>query len=44
MLGTPFSSCSGMVALFIGVPPLAIIRNTWSRLMSLFAACTERGT
>ena len=44
MFGTPLASCSGMVALFIGVPPFATMMNTLSRLISLFAACTARGT
>ncbi len=43
MFGTPLASWSGIVALFIGVPPLATIMNTLSRLISLLAACTERG-
>ena len=43
MLGTPLASWSGIVALFIGVPPLATIMKTPSRLISLLAACTERG-
>ena len=44
MFGTPFASCSGIVALFIGVPALDTMMNTLSRLISLLAACTARGT
>ena len=43
MLGTFLASWSGMTALFIGVPPLATMKNTLSRLISLFAAWMERG-
>ena len=38
MFGTFLANCSGMLALFIGDPPLAIVMNTSSLLSSLFIA------
>ncbi len=43
-LGTFFSIAIGKVALFIGVPPSSMVKNTPSLLISLLIACTARGT
>jgi hypothetical protein len=42
--GTPFSIAIGQVALFIGVPPSSMVKNTLSLFSSLLIACTARGT
>ena len=42
--GMFFSIAIGKVALFIGVPPSSMVKNTPSLFSSLFIACTARGT